>query len=46
MALEILTDEELAAVIGGVSTTGGIGSDAYRTVKDYANGGCGCGGGH
>ena len=46
MALEILTDVELAEVVGGLSISSGVGSDAYRTLKDYANGGCGCGGGH
>ena len=45
MTVETLTDAELETVIGGLSTPR-VGDDAYRTIKDLANGGCGCGGTH
>lgn len=45
MTFQTLSDTELAQVIGGLSSPD-LADDSYRTLKDIANGGCGCGGGH
>ena len=47
MQFEVLTETELATVVGGFSKSGGLTVDAKHTLnKLTGNGGCGCGVNH